>query len=50
MKLDNYDLKLLTLLQKDVRTSIDKLSETIGLSTASGIFGTTIQVMDRRHT
>ena len=35
MKLDNYDLKLLTLLQKDVRTSIDKLSETIGLSTAS---------------
>ncbi len=35
MKLDNYDLKLLALLQKDVRTSIDKLSETIGLSTAS---------------
>ena len=35
MKLDDYDLKLLALLQKDVRTSIDKLSETIGLSTAS---------------
>lgn len=35
MKLDNYDLNLLSLLQKDLRTSIEKLSETIGLSTAS---------------
>lgn len=35
MKLDNYDLKLLAQIQVDLRTSIDTLSEIIGLSTAS---------------
>ncbi|GAC17845.1 Lrp/AsnC family transcriptional regulator [Paraglaciecola arctica] len=35
MELDKQDLKLLSMLQVDVKTSIELLSEKIGLSTAS---------------
>jgi len=35
MNLDNHDLKLLALLQEDVRTSIEHMSEEVGLSSAS---------------
>ena len=35
MKLDKQDLKILDLLQVDVKTSVERLSEEVGLSTAS---------------
>lgn len=35
MKLGKHDLKILELLQRDVKTSVDRLSEEVGLSTAS---------------
>ena len=35
MELDNQDLKILKILQVDVRTNIDRIAEDVGLSTAS---------------
>ncbi len=35
MELDNQDLKILNILQTDVRTPIDRIAEDVGLSTAS---------------
>lgn len=35
MKLSKQDLKILELLQRDVKTSVERLSEKVGLSTAS---------------